>query len=134
MKKRRKLVSMVDYILAIDWMGTAEFCKEYGIQEPYFTGEIESSAKQFLKVDCVKHRLFVQHAKFLNKPLNGAMLKGLEFHCIDMCGGHPQYESGKYQITNDEYGFYLQPYDSVDGARISKVMDLIGLEVYYHGE
>lgn len=71
-----KLKSMVEYILEIDWLTTSEFCKKYNYPLPYFTGEVKSSAQQFLDLDAVKHRMFVEYAKFLNKKLNIEMFVG----------------------------------------------------------
>lgn len=58
---------MIKYILDIDFMTTAEFCKVYNVPEPVFTGEVQSSARLFLEIDAIKHRMFVEKAKELNK-------------------------------------------------------------------
>lgn len=51
------------YILYIDSMTTREFCQWQGIPEPYFTGNTRTSAEQFLQIDAIKHRLFLEKAK-----------------------------------------------------------------------
>lgn len=56
---------MVDYILNIDWMTTTEFCNETGAPLP----NIRSGVDSFLQIDAIKHRMFVEYAKFLNKPI-----------------------------------------------------------------
>ena len=43
------------------------------------------------------------------------------------------YKKGKYTITNDDHGFWLEPYDSVDGSRITKIEDLINYNLSYNG-
>lgn len=67
---------MVQFILDIDWMSTQEFCEAYNIPMPQFTGEVQSSAKQFLQVDAIKHKVFVEYAKFLNKEISVDMFEG----------------------------------------------------------
>lgn len=131
--KNQKLISMVDFILEIDWMTTKEFCEKHGIPVPYFTGEVESSAKLLLQVDAIKHRMFVDYAKLLNKNITTEILtKNLGFESIDARGGYPSYVKWKYKIVNDQYGFRLEPYDSVDGCRIHKLNDLISYGIIYN--
>lgn len=130
----KKLVSMVDFILEIDWLTTKEFCDAYGIPYPYFTGEIKSSVDQFLQVDAIKHKMFVEYAKFLRKDLKIEMFIGenpifVGFEKVDVRGGNPKVKNRKYEITNDQFGFWLEPYDSVDGYRLHKIQDLVGLNV-----
>ena len=55
---------MVQFILEIDFMTTKEFCDKFNVPHPIFTGEVESSAKQFLQVDAIKQKMFVDYAKF----------------------------------------------------------------------
>lgn len=59
--------NMVDYILEIDAMTTVEFCEKFNVPVPYFTGEAQSSARQFLNIDAIKCKMFIQHAKKLIK-------------------------------------------------------------------
>lgn len=59
--------SMIDYILGIDWLGTKEFCEKYDIPVPYYTGEVKSSADQFIRIEAIKSRMFIEHAKKLRK-------------------------------------------------------------------
>ncbi len=72
----KKLLSTTQFILSIDWMTTKEFCAATGAKEPYFTGNIETSADQFLQIDCIKWRMVKDYAKFLNKNLTEEMFIG----------------------------------------------------------
>mgnify|MGYP001346061043 CR=1 FL=1 len=74
--KKVKLISMVDFILYIDGLTTVEFCDKYGVPHPYFTGDVRTSADQFLQVDAIKYRLITAYAKFLNKELTLDMFEG----------------------------------------------------------
>lgn len=67
---------MIDFILEIDWLTTKEFCDKYSVPHPVFTGQIKSSADQFLRIDVVKQKMFVEYAKFLNKKLTIEMFEG----------------------------------------------------------
>lgn len=58
---------LIDYILEIDFMTTVEFCREYDIPIPKFTGDVKSLANELLQIDAIKHRLFVEEAKRLNR-------------------------------------------------------------------
>lgn len=125
---------MVDFILEIDWMSTKEFCDFYKLPHPYFTGDVSTSAALILQVDAIKHRMFVEHAKLLNKNITAELLvTNLGFKNLDVRDGNPCYQFEKYKITNDEYGFWLEPYDSVDGRRIHKLSDLTSLDLTYTG-
>lgn len=129
--KKKLLCSMVQFVLDIDWLTTKEFCSEHGIPEPCFTVDVKTSADKFLQVDAVKQRLLVQYAKFLNKPLTKEMLTGKTpcfygFKEVETRGGWHKFNCEKYTIVNDEYGFWLEMYDSVDGKRINRVEDLVG--------
>lgn len=75
--KTVKLKSMTEFILDMDFMTTNEFCTKYNVSLPGFTGEVKSSAAQFLKIDAIKHRLFVAYAKLLNSPIKEDMLKDI---------------------------------------------------------
>lgn len=124
---------MVQFILEIDWMTTKEFCDTYSVPRPYFTGDVKTSADKLLQVDAIKHKLFVEYAKFLAKDISIDILKNkLGFADLEVRGGYPKFSNGKFTITNDEYGFWLEPYDSVDGIRLSKVEDLVGYGFNYN--
>lgn len=58
---------LMDFILEIDFLTTTEFCEKYKVPLPIFTGEVKSSADQFLQIDAIKHRMFVEKAKELNR-------------------------------------------------------------------
>jgi hypothetical protein len=77
--KESKLISMTQYILDIDWLATKEFCDKYHIPHPFFTGDVRTSADQFLQIDAVKHRMFLEYAKFLRKPLQLGMFFPSDF-------------------------------------------------------
>lgn len=74
--KENKLIPMVEFILEIDWLTTKEFCEKYNVPLPVFTGEIKSSADQFLQINAIKQKMFVEYAKFLNSNLNVDMFIG----------------------------------------------------------
>ena len=129
-----KLIPMVQFILEIDWLTTTEFCDQYKVPHPFFTGNVKTSADQFLQIDAIKHRIFVSHAKLLCQSITVEKLEKLGFQSVDVRGGHPRYKNGKYEVINDDFGFWLEPYDSVDGLRLSKVQDLVNLDLYYNGQ
>lgn len=72
--KTKNLIPMVDFILNIDWMTTTEFCNETGAPLPTIKGGVNS----FLQIDAIKHRMFVEYAKFLKKPLEMSMFYPLD--------------------------------------------------------
>lgn len=124
-----KLLPMVKFILDIDSLTTKEFCDKYSVPHPFFTGNVDSSVDKLLQVDAVKHRMFLEYAKFLNKDLTQDMFVGeraifVGFEAVGVRGGIPQVKNGKYIINFDQFGFYLNPYDSVDGVRLVKIEDL----------
>ena len=132
--KVEKLVSMVQFIINIDWMTTSEFCDAYNVPHPYFTGQVKTSVDQFLQIDAIKCKMFIEYAKLLSKKITAEVLeKYMCFESVDVRGCHPQYKKGKYTITNDDHGFWLEPYDSVDGSRITKIEDLINYNLSYNG-
>ncbi len=132
--KTKKLVPMVQFILDIDAMTTKEFCDKFNLPHPFFTGEVESSANLFLQVDAIKHRMFVEYAKFLNKNITAnLLLKVLGFENTEAGVGNETYKYEKYVIRNDKYGYWVEPYDSVDGFRVKTISDLVGLNVCYIG-
>jgi hypothetical protein len=59
--------TMIEFILEIDSLTTTEFCKKYNVPLPVFTGEIKSSADQFLQIDAIKQKMFVEYAKQLSR-------------------------------------------------------------------
>lgn len=125
---------MVQFIIETDWLTTQEFCDKYGVPHPYWTGDVKTSAYAFLRRDLVAKRLFVDYAKFLSRKLTPDMFVGdspifLGFESSHVIGFYPKIKmkGDKYVITNDKYGLFLEPYDSVDGRRIQKVEDLSGL-------
>jgi len=73
---------MDEFILNIDFMTTQEFCVKYNVPIPQLIRDpdeninIDKSADEFLRIDVVKHRIFVDYAKFLNKDLTLKMFIG----------------------------------------------------------
>jgi hypothetical protein len=72
--KKIQLLSLLEFILEIDWLTTKDFCNRYGIPHPTYTGNIKTSADQFLSIDAIKHKMFVEYAKLLNKPITDKIL------------------------------------------------------------
>lgn len=61
--KTEQEMTTQEYVLFIDAMTTMEFCDWQKLKHPSFTGEIKSSAEQFVNLDLVKLRLIKEHAK-----------------------------------------------------------------------
>lgn len=127
-----KLVPMVQLILDIDYLTTKEFCNEYGVPHPYFTGNVETSADKFLQVDAVKHRMFVSYAKTLNRKLDKTMFIGNTSIFIGFKSSNTQPENlftyEDVEILNNKDGFYIlatKPHSSV--KKVERVQDLIGI-------
>lgn len=127
-----KLVPMVQLILDIDWLTTKEFCNEYGVPLPYFTGDVKTSADKFLQVDAVKHRMFVSYAKTLNKKIDRTMFfgNGKIFLGFDQSGNEKEmlFSFGELEILSNNEGFWIlavKPNSTV--KKIERVQDLIGI-------
>lgn len=74
-----------------------------------------------------------EYADLLNTPLEEDLLVNyLKFTSLDVRGGSPRFQYGNYEITNDKYGYYLDPYDSMNGRRIHTINDLTNLGLYLH--
>lgn len=114
-------------------MTTVEFCDKFNIPYPVFTGEVKSTADQFLQIEAIKQRMFVEYAKFLNKEIT-----------LDMFRGERKLFSG-YEIQDqknwvDFYGGIrvYQPSDKPDAwsyvfrnNKPPKIADLVGsIECY----
>jgi hypothetical protein len=79
--------------------------------------------------------MFVEYAKILSKNISVQVLKNnLGFADVETRGGFPfpRFKNGKYFVTHDDFGFWLEPYDSVDGIRLSKTESLVGLGIFYN--
>lgn len=137
LKMKKSLLPMVQFILEIDWLSTVEFCDTFNLPHPRFTGEVESSAKQFVNLDLVKHKMFVEYAKLLNKKLTADMFVGknpliLGFKKNNYVkGDYIILENGKYEITINEDGFWLDFHDS-GAIKINRVENLVGYGFYYN--
>lgn len=46
------------------------------------------------------------------------------FEVVNSRGGYVKVKHGKYTITNDNFGLWLEPYDSCDGIRLTTISDL----------
>ena len=66
--------TLEQYILDIDFMTTKEFCDTYNIPHPQYTGDVKTSADQFLAIDAIKQRMFVEYAKKLRKEATNVQL------------------------------------------------------------
>ena len=136
---KKSLMPMVQFILEIDFLSTEEFCDAYELQRPYWTGDTQTSADMFIRLEIIKHRMFVEYAKLLNKNLTKEMFVGKNplihgFHYVGYNSESKKIRNGKYEITFDQYGFWLEPYDSVDGRRLHKVEDLVSYGFAYNNK
>jgi hypothetical protein len=136
---KKSLMPMVQFILEIDWLSTVEFCDTYDLPHPTMEGGVRSAADKFLNLDAIKHKLFVEYAKLLNKKLTVEMFVGNNplingFHYVGFNPESKKVKNGKYEITFDQYGFWLEPYDSVDGRRLHKVEDLVSYGFAYNNK
>ena len=68
-KELSEVKKLNEYILEIDWLTTTEFCDKFNVPPPRFTGEVESSVNEMLRIDAIKHRMFVEKAKEIRKNL-----------------------------------------------------------------
>lgn len=116
-------------------MTTKEFCDTYHIPHPVFTGEVKSSADLILQVDAIKQRMFVEYAKFLNKPLSLDLFIGNSkvfenFEVTSNFENKPVLriigQSQVYAYINDD-GFSMN-YPSM----AKKIEDLVSLGLQYH--
>jgi len=136
---KKSLIPMVSFILSIDWLSTAEFCDTYDLPHPHFTGDVKTSADKFINLDIIKHKLFIEYAKMLNKNLTKEMFVGknpliLGFHYVGFTPESKKIRNGNYEITFDEHGFWLQPYGFVDARRLYKVEDLVSYGFAYNNK
>jgi len=137
---KKSLMPMVQFILEIDWLGTAEFCDVYGLPHPYYTGDVKTSAKQFVNLDLIKHKLFVEYAKLLNKNLTLEMFVGknpliLGFNYVGFNPKSKKIRNGNYEFTFDEHNFWLKNWDSDDEIRLhKKVEDLVSYGFAYNNK
>lgn len=124
--KTVKLLPMVKFILDIDALTTKEFCDKYGVPHPFYTGEVNSSVDKLLQVDAVKHRMFLEYAKFLNKDLTQDMFVGesaifVGFEAFNVTVDSNMVNNGKHTITFVKDGCIL---DWFEDERLVKIEDL----------
>jgi len=126
--KTKKLIPMIQFIIEIDWMTTSEFCQESGAPLP----NIRDGVNSFLQIDAIKHRMFVEYAKFLSKTLT-----------IDMFEGDGKiFEGGKYKDRQPSVNWNTYEIKGVvifkdsNGQRYNslglKVCDLAGRGISYY--
>jgi hypothetical protein len=60
---RAEELNLIDYILYINSLTTAEFCDWQGVPRPHFTGDVKTSADLFLQIDTIKYRLCKEKAQ-----------------------------------------------------------------------
>lgn len=126
--KTKKLVTMVDYILNIDWMTTTEFCNETGAPLPTVRGGVYS----FLQIDAIKHRMFVEYAKFLNKELTYEMFEGEKriFECGKYIDRQPSTTFNTYEVNG--VVLFADTNTKRNVSRGLKVSDLTKLGILYN--
>jgi hypothetical protein len=126
--KTKKLVTMVDYILNIDWMTTTEFCNETGAPLPTVRGGVDS----FLQIDAIKHRMFVEYAKFLNKELIYEMFEGEKriFECGKYIDRQPSTSFNTYEVNG--VVLFADSNTQRNVSRGLKVNDLTTLGILYN--
>jgi len=122
---------MAKFILQIDQMTTNEFCKDYNYPLLFFTGNIKYLTDSILEVDAIKHKMFVEYAKFLAKDISIELITNhLGFVEVDVRGGQRKFNfksesSGTHTIIKDEFGFWFEQSGSSDGRRIHKVENVV---------
>jgi hypothetical protein len=126
--KTKKLVPMIQFILDIDWMTTTEFCNETGAPIPTIKGGVDS----FLQIDAIKHRLFVEYAKFLNKELTYEMFEGEKriFECGKYIDRQPSTQFNTYEVNG--VVLFADTNTQRNVSRGLKVSDLTTLGISYN--
>ena len=89
--KKFKLISLIDLVMLIDQMTTKEFCDAYHIPYPNFVGGVDD----LLRIDANKHKVFIDYAKFLKKPLKLDM-----FYPLNEKGEVMFYDSLNFENAN----------------------------------
>ena len=131
---KRILVTMVEFILEIDSMTTTEFCKEWNVPLPNWTGDVKTSSDKFLQVDAIKSKMFIDYAKFLNKKFTAEdLVKIFGFENLGIFGTLESFKSKNEFVTKGSGGFLLEQPGNT-GIRlitIDKVNDLAGLGIEF---
>jgi hypothetical protein len=124
-----KLVNLTDFVVNLDYLTTKEFCHTHKVPEP----TVHEGTEGLFRIDSIKHRFVVQYAKFLKKSITTDIL-------VKTFGFLPQNERSniylpyvwdKYTIRTDQYGFWLNAYDGIDGRRVHTLGDLVDLGLVY---
>ncbi len=127
MNKTQPLIPMIQFILDIDWLTTKEFCDIYQVPHPKFTGEVESSVNNLLQVDAIKHKMFVDYSKLLNKKITADILmKNLGFECIE-----PNVYKNLDRIITFEYDTFWRNCGHIQNIRVERLQDLTNLELIF---
>lgn len=58
---------LIDFILDVDFLTTAEFCEKYGIDTPEWRGNVKLAASEFIRIDAIKAKMFIDKAKELRR-------------------------------------------------------------------
>ncbi|MDI9863986.1 hypothetical protein QM480_06605 [Flectobacillus sp. DC10W] len=133
------LAPLSQYILGIDWMTTKEFCEQYNVNAPQLKLTVLDSVNELLRIDAIKYKMFVDHAKFLNEPITEKLLVFCGFQKSEderepvvkyVAVNHEH----RYEIIIDQYGYMLLPYCSVDSRRLNVMGDLSSLGLTYNDE
>jgi len=124
------LIPMTQFILDIDSMAADDFCRTYNVNLPSVGGGVKYS----FRIDVAKYQMIVDYAKILDMDISVDVLTTkLGFTEIGDVFGRRRFGKDRYVIAEDEYGFHLEPYDSMDDRRISKIDDLTDLGISWYG-
>jgi len=142
---KKKLISVLDYILDIDWLTTKEFCSKYNVPAPTIKGGVND----FLQVDAIKQKMFVEYAKFLNKNITEDMFIGENaiFPDFVKCSqkdaaikgisksfdnfGKNEFSITILRLSGKEYG-QKDKLSYVTSYHLKKINDLVKDGVYYN--
>ena len=129
--KTRKLVSMVEFILEIDWLTTMDFCKQYGIPLPKHNGDIDYGVSEMFRIDAVKQKMYVDYAKFLNKKITYDMFEGDNriFECGKYINRQPSTIFNTYEVK--EVVLFADTNTERNVPRGLKISDLTSLGIFY---
>ena len=58
-------MSLLEFVLFLNSLTTTEICEQFNLPVPVFTGDVKSSANQFLQIDVILWRMVKEQAKSL---------------------------------------------------------------------